>query len=540
MKKLLIFLLAGVCAAQTVHPYAATDVPNLFINTNAFLQGAVLGPTTFAGLSAGLYASAQDGTAAWVSDGNPGNQCTSGGIGALAIRDNGVWTCLPNGGTLHFNGVPSGSCTLGQTAVDDTTNNFYYCAQTLTWHSITAGGSPVTGTPGDGVALDAITGTTLVDCGFVICGPGLPVSNPSSTGTFNSAGDITSGGNITSTPGSFIGGGSGTTQLIGNFGTETNTPGAGQSGIGFGATTGHVQAYNHDTGSWKDILLNGITNTGGTNLELDLTNSTGQAIILPATACSGTNPAPINFSGQAAGTGWFQSSNSASMFCVADAPQDQLGTAGMRVVSGNAFDWSSTSALPGTKDTGIGRSAAGIVSADTSTTGNALGSFQAATMIAGPPSGGLGGVPGLVDKSIGLLSAAMSAQSSASCTTVTNMTWTVAAGKAYVLRCSLPITFAASATIAFCLSGTTVTSHTIHAWDALGAAGVFGDVNLVNSATYGTKTSASGAVNGTQVIELSAVVRNATGTTLTLQTAADATHNITMLADGACTLTQAN
>lgn len=148
------------------------------------------------------------------------------------------------------------------------------------------------------------------------------------------------------------------------------------------------------------------------------------------------------------------------------------------------------------------------------------------------------------DKTIGVLTSAMGAQTTATVTNVTNMTWNVAASKNYVMHCMLPITFAASATIAFAIGGPgTPTSHTIVAgWD-LGIAGVFGDISLVNSATYGTKTTASAAVGGTQVVVLDAVIRNgstASGTALTLQTAANGTNAITMLADGACSLIQTN
>lgn len=148
------------------------------------------------------------------------------------------------------------------------------------------------------------------------------------------------------------------------------------------------------------------------------------------------------------------------------------------------------------------------------------------------------------DKTIGVLTSAMGAQTTATVTNVTNMTWNVAANKNYVMHCTLPITFAASATIAFAIGGPgTPTSHTINAGPDLGIAGAFGDVSLVNSATYGTKTTASGAVAGTQVIVLDAIIRNgatASGTALTLQTAANGTNAITMLADGACSLTQTN
>jgi len=155
------------------------------------------------------------------------------------------------------------------------------------------------------------------------------------------------------------------------------------------------------------------------------------------------------------------------------------------------------------------------------------------------------GSPGITDKTIGYLATSMGVQSTATCTNITNMTWNVAANKNYVMHCSIPMTFAASATVAFCMGGPgTPTSHTINAVGSLGVAGAYADINVVNSATYGTKTTASGAVGAsTQVVLVDATIQNgatASGTALTLQTAGNGTNNITVLKDSACTLQQAN
>lgn len=165
---------------------------------------------------------------------------------------------------------------------------------------------------------------------------------------------------------------------------------------------------------------------------------------------------------------------------------------------------------------------------------------------AGPLSGGVAaGVPGLIDLTGGYTTSPMAQQTSASCTNVTNMTWNVAANKRYHMHCTVPITFAASATVQFCIGGPgTPTSHTINAIGSIGAAGVYDDIFLINSATYGTKTNASGAVGASsQNILVDADIQNgatASGTALTLQTAANGTNGITVLADAYCRLEQLN
>lgn len=159
-------------------------------------------------------------------------------------------------------------------------------------------------------------------------------------------------------------------------------------------------------------------------------------------------------------------------------------------------------------------------------------------------AGAIGAV-GYADNTIGVTTATMSAQSSATCTNITNMMWNIAANKNYVMHCNIPMTFAASATVAFCMGGPgTPTSHSINAVGNLGVAAAYGDLELINSATYGTKTNASGAVGASsQIVLVDAVVRNgatASGVALTLQTAANGTNNITVLADASCSLVQTN
>jgi hypothetical protein len=138
----------------------------------------------------------------------------------------------------------------------------------------------------------------------------------------------------------------------------------------------------------------------------------------------------------------------------------------------------------------------------------------------------------------------MSPQTAAACTNVTNMTWNIVANKNYHLSCDIPITFVASATVAFCLGGPGSPSHyTLDAFGPIGLSGAYFDGEALGT-TWGTKTATSGVPGAvTAVVHVSAGIQNGTtssGTSLTLQTAADGTHSITVLQDAVCTLQPAS
>jgi hypothetical protein len=143
-----------------------------------------------------------------------------------------------------------------------------------------------------------------------------------------------------------------------------------------------------------------------------------------------------------------------------------------------------------------------------------------------------------------ITTSAMGAQSSATCTNVTNMTWNVAASKNYILSCEVPITFAASATVAFCLGGPgTATSFSLEADGPIGAAAAYAQISTLAQTAYGTKTGASGAPGAAEWVHVKATIQNgstASGTALTLQTAGNGTNNITVGANASCTLVQTN
>ena len=142
----------------------------------------------------------------------------------------------------------------------------------------------------------------------------------------------------------------------------------------------------------------------------------------------------------------------------------------------------------------------------------------------------------------GYLTSAMTAQSTATPTTVTGMSWTINASKEYQLSCHGPITTAGSATIAFDLNGTgSPTSYTLSAFGLLKLGSTLGYISTINAASWATATSAStNGTGATSTLDVFASINNNTSTTLTLRTIADGTHNITMLADWACILTQLN
>jgi hypothetical protein len=150
---------------------------------------------------------------------------------------------------------------------------------------------------------------------------------------------------------------------------------------------------------------------------------------------------------------------------------------------------------------------------------------------------------GFVDTTLGFLTSSMSAQSSSTPTTVTGMSWSIAASKNYVLECTLPVTFAASATLAFELTGPgSPTSYSLEMYGSIGGSGGWGEHGTLGQTSWGTTTGASSAPGTVSVaVHVFAGIQNgSTAGTLALQTVANGTNNITMLANGACRLTQVN
>ena len=148
------------------------------------------------------------------------------------------------------------------------------------------------------------------------------------------------------------------------------------------------------------------------------------------------------------------------------------------------------------------------------------------------------------DQTSGMTTAAMTAANSATLTAITGMTWSVAASKNYLMRCEIPVLFVASATIGFGLVGPgTPTSYTLDAYGLIGAAAVFGDVEINGQTTWvSTKTGSSGAPGAvTEIIHVNAAIQNgATAGTLTLDSFGNAANNYQILANAVCRLMQQN
>ncbi|MGA2890325.1 MAG: SGNH/GDSL hydrolase family protein [Terracidiphilus sp.] len=160
---------------------------------------------------------------------------------------------------------------------------------------------------------------------------------------------------------------------------------------------------------------------------------------------------------------------------------------------------------------------------------------QAPAVLTIPQGTVLGQVPAV-------LATTMGSQTSATCTTITGMTFPMLASKSYTLRCNLPITVAASGTLAFCLNGPAGTiNYSLDAQGSLGTSGAWLDIPLLNQSAWQVKTTAgSGSTTGF-VYSVWATVQNSTSAgTLSVQTAADGTHAIDVLANADCTFTQAN
>jgi hypothetical protein len=138
---------------------------------------------------------------------------------------------------------------------------------------------------------------------------------------------------------------------------------------------------------------------------------------------------------------------------------------------------------------------------------------------------------------------ALGAQTSATCTTITGMSWPLMANRNYKLHCDIPRNLAASATMQYCLAGPGVpTGYSVTVDGMNGAGPVFNQNVLLGSTAYGTKTPASNANANNSVDHLDAMIQNVSvsGTNLQVQTAANGTNAITVGASASCILTQIN
>jgi hypothetical protein len=144
-----------------------------------------------------------------------------------------------------------------------------------------------------------------------------------------------------------------------------------------------------------------------------------------------------------------------------------------------------------------------------------------------------------------LVTANIGATNSSTPATITGCSWPIQASKNYILTAEVWVTFVSSATIKFQLAGPgTATSYSLTFEGPIGGSAAYDQVNLLAQTAYATASGASGAPGAvTELIHVRAGIQNGTtasGTNLALQTIANGSNNINVLANSTCQLTQVN
>ena len=144
-----------------------------------------------------------------------------------------------------------------------------------------------------------------------------------------------------------------------------------------------------------------------------------------------------------------------------------------------------------------------------------------------------------------LLASNMGATNSATPATITGCSWPIQASKNYILEAEVWVTFVSSATIRFQLAGPgTATSYNLSVEGPIAASAAYFQTSLTAQTSYATLTTASGAPGAvTELVHVRGAIQNGTtasGTNLSLQTAANGTNNINVLANSNCQLRQVN
>jgi len=151
---------------------------------------------------------------------------------------------------------------------------------------------------------------------------------------------------------------------------------------------------------------------------------------------------------------------------------------------------------------------------------------------------------GFSDASAGVLTASMTAQTTATLTNITGMAWTIQNSKNYKLACDIIVLGAASSTLQFGINGSgTAPTYMSDVSGPTGAALAWGDLVQAQQTSWQQKTTATGAIGAnTGDFKVYYLIQGgaASGGTLTLQTAANGTNAITVTAGSSCILTQLN
>jgi hypothetical protein len=154
-------------------------------------------------------------------------------------------------------------------------------------------------------------------------------------------------------------------------------------GNGAGQINAHIVGLNGSTSGTATFTAPAIAGT--TSNPVVASNS----LQITSTVSGGTPQLAFND----ATTGWQQSATGVWKFYGAGTDTLALAANILRVNSSTGYQWSSGGSSSGTADTGLGRSAAGIVSIDTGTIGNAAGTLKAAVLQAGGFTGVSIGTP---------------------------------------------------------------------------------------------------------------------------------------------------
>jgi hypothetical protein len=126
----------------------------------------------------------------------------------------------------------------------------------------------------------------------------------------------------------------------------------------------------------------------------------------------------------------------------------------------------------------------------------------------------------------------------------TTFVWTVAGANWYNMQCKLPVTFVASATIAFEVTSTTgpVTASLVNAESAgnTGSSAAFQDLFATGTAitTPTTTTGAPGSVS--EMVSVGFQFLTTAGGTIGIEFIGNGTNNVQLLKGGECALTQTN
>jgi hypothetical protein len=500
-----IFNVSGVAGGADTAATGTAGVGSI-VSVTSGTGGAASGATAgTGGVGGAINFTTGNGGASSGTGANP-----AGGNFVVTLGKAGVGGSGSNGTTGQFNVAGTAIASQGPAGLN---------AGTLFLVSGLTGGasSNASSTAGTGSAVTINTGTGGTSSG-------------GTTGTGGAGGAFTVAGGA--------GGGAAGAGAGGAGGAITLTPGTGTAGgaTGNGGAAGVVN-YPAATGG-----AGGATSgTGGAGSDFLVTTGTGGAATSGSTTGRGGN---VTFTlGSAGGTG---TAGAPGIFTIA------AGTVGAANTS-SAFTVTNT-----LNTTGVD---GGVELFNTTCTAAAANSKQFDFQIGGtsqlnlsflaancatPLVTSLGKVKaaGFVDTTIGMTTSAMSAQTTATLTAITGMSWTLIASKNYRLGCDIPITFAATATVAFGLVGPgTPTSYNLDAYGLLGVSAVFADINVIGATTWvSTTTTASGAVGAaTEIAHVNAEIQNgSTAGTLTLDTAANGTNSITVGANAQCSLTQVN